>query len=221
MADLRPTPAATAMKDPEQPSEEPSRPSDLARLHAAIAGEPGAFDRLVTAYADRLRSLVRRRLDPALRTRLSADDIVQETLLVASDRVRGLVVSREGDFWAWLCTVAEQRLVDARRRHLLASKRDARRTGSLADTSTDRGRAMSRVCPPSEDARASERAVALERAMESLPPSYREVIRLRVVVGLSTGDAAAVMGRTPGALSVLLCKAVKRLGEALEGGASS
>ena len=212
------------MPHPARPSPEARQPNGQperwSTLQDAIAGQPGAFDRLVTAYADRLRSLVRRRLDPALRTRLSADDIVQETLLVASDRVRGLVVSREGDFWAWLRSVAEQRLVDARRRHLLASKRDVRRTGSLGDTSADRGRAMARSCPPSEDARALERAAALERAMESLPPSYREVIRLRVVEGLSTGDAAAVMGRTPGALSVLLCKAVKRLGESLQAGAS-
>lgn len=191
---------------------------DLGQVQAAIDGKPGAFDRLVAAYADRLRALVRRRLDPALRARLSADDIVQETLLVASERVRALVVSREGEFWSWLRSVAEQRLVDARRRHLLAAKRDARRTGPLADGSGDRGRAMARLCPPSEGARADERAASLDRAMASLPPSYREVIRLRVVEGLSNGDAAAVMGRTPGALSVLLCKAVKRLGASLADG---
>lgn len=185
-------------------------------MRAAIDGHAGAFDVLVTRYADRLRALVRRRLDPALRTRLSADDIVQETLLVASDRVRQLVVTRDGDFWAWLRTVAEQRLIDARRRHLLTAKRDARRAGPLSDGSSERGdAALARLCPPSEETRAGERAVAIERALESLPPSFREVIRLRIVDGLSTDAAAQVMGRSPGALSVLLCKAVRRLGEVL------
>lgn len=189
---------------------------ELAAVRAAIAGEPGAFDRLVPRYADRLRALIRRRLDPALRTRLSADDVVQETLLVASDRVREIVVARDGDFWAWLCSVAEQRLIDARRRHLLAAKRDVRRTGRLADHSGERGHdALAHLCPPSEETRAGERSRAIDHALATLPPSYREVIRLRIVEGLSTADAAAIMGRSAGALSVLLCKAVKRLGESL------
>ncbi len=193
-----------------------SEEARLAAVRAAIAGEETAFDRVAVAYADRLRALIRRRLDPALRSRLSADDLVQETLLVASDRVQGIVVAREGDFWAWLCSIAEQRLVDARRRHLLAARRDARRSGPLPEHASGAVSAsLARLCPPSHDARVAERGRHLERAMESLPESYREVIRLRIVEGLPTNAAAAAMGRTPGALSVLLCKAVKRLGEAL------
>lgn len=196
----------------------PNRPTaELESVRAAIAGRPGAFDLLIAGYADRLRGLIRRRLDPALRARLSADDVVQETLLVASDRVREMTVSREGDFWAWLCSIAEQRLIDARRRHLLTAKRDARRATSIAPDG-DGGKALVQLCPPSGDARANERSRALDRALAELPASYREVIRLRIIDGLSTGDAAAVMGRTPGALSVLLCKAVRRLGEVLNGG---
>jgi DNA-directed RNA polymerase specialized sigma24 family protein len=34
---------------------------------------------------------------------------------------------------------------------------------------------------------------------------------LRILEGLSVGEAAEIMGRTPGAISVLLNKAVKRL----------
>ncbi|MBL9118281.1 MAG: sigma-70 family RNA polymerase sigma factor [Phycisphaerae bacterium] len=200
------------------PNHHPAPPNlptaELESVRAAIDGRPGAFDLLIAGYADRLRGLIRRRLDPALRARLSADDVVQETLLVASDRVRDMTVTREGDFWAWLCSIAEQRLIDARRRHLLTAKRDVRRATPLA-TDAGVGDALLRFCPPSEDARANERSRGLDRALAELPASYREVIRLRIIEGLSTMDAAAVMERTPGALSVLLCKAVRRLGEVL------
>ncbi|MDZ4753708.1 MAG: sigma-70 family RNA polymerase sigma factor [Phycisphaerae bacterium] len=74
---------------------------------------------------------------------------------------------------------------------------------------------LARICPPSEDARAAERSLAIDRAIAELPPSYRDVIRLRIVHGMSTTDAALAMNRTPGALSVLLCTAVRRLGETL------
>ncbi len=189
----------------------------LAAVRAAIEGEAGAFERLVVAYADRLRELIRRQIDPALRARLSADDLLQETLIVASNRVRGIVVSREGEFWAWLRSIAEQRLIDARRRHMLAGRRDARRSAPLPEPGHGAEAAsLARLCPPSRDARAAESGELIERAMSSLPASYRDVIRLRIIEGLPTSAAAEAMGRTPGALSVLLCKAVKRLGEALE-----
>lgn len=191
----------------------PSSTSDrLELLRAAAGGDAEAFDRVVAAYATRLRWLIRLRIDPALRARISADDVLQETMLVASKRIERLVIDDEGAFWGWLCRVVEDRLADVRRRHLGAAKRDARR--DVGGVSSARG--AGREPPPSGPARRQEDRAALERAMTSLPPSFRDVIMLRVVEGASAAETAAIMGRTAGAVRVLLSRALRRLGETLE-----
>lgn len=51
----------------------------------------------------------------------------------------------------------------------------------------------------------------VERALESLPETYREVIRLRVLDGRPTSEVAALLGRSPGAVRVLLYRALSQL----------
>jgi RNA polymerase sigma-70 factor (ECF subfamily) len=185
----------------------------LRLIRSAAAGDGGAFEAVVGAYAARLRWLIRLRLDRALRARLSADDLLQETMLVASQRIRHLVVECEPAFWSWLCRVAEDRIADARRRHLGTAKRDARRERALPPESA--GPAPARSAAPSGPARRLERRARLEGALSQLPEAYREVIVLRIVEGLGVRETARLMGRTPGAVRVLLARAVRSLGRLL------
>lgn len=195
--------------------------NELALIRAAVDGDDAAFQALVQQYSARLRWLIRLRLDPAVRARVSADDVLQDVLLVVNDRIQSLVVEHEGAFWTWLCRVVEQRLIDARRRHLQAAQRDARRERPL--DARDAGTSVAPLAnvladpgtSPSAGLRTVEQRQKLEQALEQLPPSYREVIVLRVLEGLSVSDTAEIMGRSNGAISVLLTKAVKRLGSAL------
>ena len=64
---------------------------------------------------------------------------------------------------------------------------------------------------PSAALRSAERRDALQAALAQLPPAYRTVIVLRILEGQSVADTATAMQRSPGAVSVLLNKAVKRL----------
>lgn len=196
-------------------------PEELDLLRAAATGDGPAFDAVVGAYAARLRWLIRLRLDPALRARVSADDVLQDVLVVVSDQIRSLVIDNEGAFWSWLCKVVEQRLVDARRRHLQAAVRDARREQTLAPAATLSGAgqidamiAASGVSP-SAQLRTEEQRERLAAALDRLPPSYREALVLRVLEGLSIADTASIMGRSHGAVSVLLNKAVRRLAQVM------
>lgn len=193
---------------------------ELAVIRAAIAGEPASFERLVAHYGPRLRWLIELRLHPALLARVSADDVLQEVLIVVSERLGGLQIDREPAFWSWLCKVTEQRLIDVRRRHVAAAARDVRRerrldrsrasaSFGLADVLADTGTS------PSGKLRAVEQREALADALNLLPSSYRQVIIHRVLEGLSVAETAEIMQRSPGAVSVVLTKAMKRLANVL------
>ncbi|TWT46022.1 ECF RNA polymerase sigma-E factor [Phycisphaerae bacterium RAS1] len=195
--------------------------SELGLIHAAVNGDGQAFAALVSLYGPRLRWLIDLRLPPTVRARVSGDDVLQEVLLTVSQQIRALLVENEAAFWTWLCKVVEQRLIDVRRRHLQAAVRDARREAPLASpgpgsTSVRLGALLADSgTSPSGRLRSHEQREALRAALGELPESYREVIVLRILEGLSVSDTATIMGRSPGAVSVLLTKAVKRLGSVI------
>ena len=62
-----------------------------------------------------------------------------------------------------------------------------------------------------------ETAASLRAAIAGLGDSYRRAVQLRFVEGLSVEEAAARLGRTPGALLVLCSRAVKLLRRQIEG----
>lgn len=199
------------------------KPNDerLAIIQAATDGCEEAFGELVQTYAARLRWLIKLRIDPAMRARVSADDVLQESMLVASKYIQGLVVRDEPSFWAWLCRVVEVRLIDVHRKHIQSAQRDARleskslgqedATGELGFDCADANQSS-----PSERIRGVEQREALENALAELTAAHRDVIVLRILEGQSTTEAATIMGRTPGALSVLLHKAMKCLAVVLQ-----
>jgi len=196
----------------------------LDRIRAAAEGDEEAFAALVKTYASRLRWLVRLRLDPALRARVSADDVLQDAFVVASRHIRDFVARDEAAFWSWLCRVVEHRLIDLHRRHLEAGRRDARREVPAEPVvGTDEGGVDTIAfdppaldqSSPSERLKSAEQRAILEEALGELLPQHREVILLRVLEGQSTAETAEILGRTPGAVSVLLHKAMKRLAASL------
>lgn len=188
-------------------------------LQNAVAGSEEAFGEVVRIYAARLRWLVRLRMDPSLRARFSADDVLQETLLVASKRIREFVLRDEPAFWAWLCRIAEHRMIDLHRRHAECDRRTIHReipiTFDTSESERDFDPPAVDQSSPSERMRSVEQRESLERALAELAPSHRDVIVLRILEGQSVAETAALLGRTPGAISVLLHKAMKRLSLAL------
>ncbi len=193
---------------------------ELELIRAAVAGDERAFEGVVRHYSTRLRWLIRLRLDRALQRRISADDVFQEAMLVVAKRIQLLEVTTEAAFWTWLCRVVEHRLIDLRRRHLQAKARDMHREmhAAPADGNTSGFRLENMLTgtqtSPSGRIQRAEQRDALELALGTLPESFRVVIVLRMLEGLSVSDTAAIMERSPGAVSVLLTKAIRRLGAA-------
>ena len=94
-------------------------------------GDQQALAKLYSQHRPRLWRMVHFRLDPRLRGRVDADDILQEGFLAAVDRVHHFQEGSSTSFFIWLRLVVSQTLIDVHRRHLGVQMRDAAREVSI------------------------------------------------------------------------------------------
>jgi RNA polymerase sigma-70 factor (ECF subfamily) len=182
-------------------------------LADAGRGDADARGRLLELHRLSLRRMVAVRLDRRVAARVDPSDIVQEVLLDAAARLDDYLRDRPLPFHAWLRWLAADRVADAFRRHVQADRRSVRReepppadsAGRLAD------RLAAVTSSPSAGLRRRERGERVRAALGRLPERDREVLSLRYLEGLSTAEAAAVLGVTEGATKVRLLRAMQRL----------
>jgi RNA polymerase sigma-70 factor (ECF subfamily) len=181
-----------------------------ALLAAAAEGDDTALEKLLARHRPYLRQVVRVQLEPALRARVDASDIVQETLVVASRRMDDFLARRPTSFRIWLRRKALERLVDARRRHL-GLKRDARRDLSVTDASS---LAIARNLIHKSADHAAMRQELVDQVREALvrlSEADQEIVMLRHAEGLTNAEAAEVLELDPRAASKRYGRAIRRL----------
>jgi RNA polymerase sigma-70 factor (ECF subfamily) len=183
-------------------------------LAAAAGGDDKALEELFARHRAYLWQLVEVRLEPALRSRVDASDVVQDTLAMASRRFDEFFLRRPATFRLWLRQTALERLVEARRRHL-AHKRDARRDISITDASS---MAIARRLQQDDADRSlvqGELAKQVRGALGKLSEQDQEILLLRHAEGLTNIESAEVLGIDPSAASKRHGRAVRRLAKVL------
>src|SRR3954469_5078208 len=108
---------------------EPATTDDLVRR--AAQGEEQALAELFASYRDRLRRMVRLRLDRRLQGRVDPSDVLQEAYLDLARKLPGYASKPPMPFFLWLRLVVGERLLRVHRQHLDAAARDAGREVSL------------------------------------------------------------------------------------------
>jgi len=166
---------------------------DDALVARAQLGDAGAFEDLVRRHADRLHAVVQRLAGDEH----EAQEITQETFLRAWRGIRGF--KGEAQFFTWLYRIGVN---EANRR--LKRTANAAAQSSLADLTQE-----PRDPAPGPEGRSEQRDLhsALETAVRALPPDYRAPLVLRDIEGLSTDEAAAIMGLSPAAFKSRLHRA--------------
>lgn len=191
-------------------------------IELARAGRGEAYDELFRTHQPELERRLARRLPADLLRRVEPADVIQEALV---DAVRGFDSFRyrgESSFRKWLARLLENRMHTLRVHYVATQKRDScldvplarsdsgssgPRGAMLADTGTS----------PSSAAAAHEDRERIERALATLPPDRREVIRRIELEGRSVSDVALEMGRSENAVRKLLTRALLELAGALSG----
>lgn len=187
------------------PPTDPQSKDVQALAQRASQGDRPAIEALLLRFLPRLRAFVRLRIDGALRQRESCSDIVQSACREVLEHAGTYRYQGEEQFRAWLFKAALNKILE-RRRFLLAQRRDARRDAGGGDL--DLADLQMELQSPSQMAIAGELAGEMEAAFDRLPEDYREVITLTRIVQLSHAEAAQQMGRSEGAVRMLLSRAL-------------
>jgi RNA polymerase sigma-70 factor, ECF subfamily len=184
-------------------------------LERLRAGDAMAFNRLVEErHGDIYALLYRLTEDPE-----EARDLTQETFLQA---FRHLASFRgDADLRTWLYRIAVNQ---ARNRWRWWKRRRRDRTVSLdapvaegADTPLSAGLAGDEGLDPERQTLARERELVLHAALQSLSRTYREVIVLRDIEGLSYEEVAVALDLNVGTVKSRLNRGRTELRRRLEG----
>ncbi|HJZ54467.1 MAG TPA: sigma-70 family RNA polymerase sigma factor [Gemmataceae bacterium] len=188
------------------------------KLAAARDGSPEALGEALEACRLYLLGVADRELDPALKPKGGASDLVQETFLEAQRDFAGFGGDSEAELLAWLRRLLLNNLANFARHYRQTDKRRLDREVGL-----DPGGASG--CPgvaddtpsPSGRLMADERAEEVRRAVERLPEEYRRVLTLRYQEDRPFEEIGKLMGRTSNAVRKLWARAVERLEQELGG----
>jgi RNA polymerase sigma-70 factor (ECF subfamily) len=172
-------------------------------IELARGGDAPAFEELVRRHADRLYGVVLRfSAGPE-----EAEDITQEAFLRAWRSI-GRFQGRS-QFFTWLYRIG---INEAKRRHERKPPTEA--VSSDEDSPLEDAPDWSES--PERRAQQRDTRVVLERAVRALPFKYRAPLILRDVEGLSTAEAAEVMGLREAAFKSRLHRARLRVRRALD-----
>ena len=174
--------------------------ADAELIALAQAGEVEAFGKLYEKYV----VLIYRYVLARVNAESDAEDITEIVFMRAFEALHRYK-ERGRPFSAFLYQVARNALVD--------HYRQQRRTESIE--------AIEKLpsLDPAPDKRllAEESAVVMRKALAELPADYQEVIRLRIMLALPTSAVGEWLGRSEGAVRVLLHRALKSLRHKLGG----
>jgi RNA polymerase sigma-70 factor (ECF subfamily) len=190
-------------------------------LQQIRAGDRRAFEQLFARHQAYLHRLVELRLDPRLRSRLDAADVVQEAHLEALHRLDAYLEHPALPFRLWLRQIACDRASKARRQHLGTARRALNREVPLPEASSLvlARQLLAGGSTPSQRLDQQELVHRLHDAIAQLPEADREMVILRHFEGLSNREVAYLLHLEPATASKRHGRAMMRLHRILfEGG---
>jgi RNA polymerase sigma-70 factor (ECF subfamily) len=192
-------------------------------LERALAGDEAALAALFEGYRERLRRMIRLRLDRRLSGRVDSSDVLQEAYLDVRKRLSEFARDPEAlPFHLWLRLIAGQKLTDVHRAHLGTHMRDAGKEVSLhrgpfpqASSISLAAQLLGRMTSASKAAIRAEHKLIVQEALNGMDPIDREVLTLRHFEHLSNDETALVLNLSKSTASNRYIRALRRLKEIL------
>ena len=201
---------------------EPTADTDLATLQNSGADRQARLGELLEKHRQRLLRMVELRMDPSLKARVGASDVLQEAYLEISERVGSYLEDPRMPFFLWIRFITAQRLLKTYRFHVGTQKRSVKQE---ADRAAAIGPAASSIAivdflaasgaTPSLVMASDESRAHVARALDEMNPLDREVLVLRNFEGLSNAEVAETLEIPMNTASKRYVRALKRLGQIL------
>jgi RNA polymerase sigma factor (sigma-70 family) len=177
-----------------------------------------AFEELFRTHEARIHASIRRKLGRTLRRRIESGDVLNIVFmaalrLVGEGKADGNMSGKA--FLVWISRVVDYQLLYLVRREVKTWQRSLLKEVRLGSDGDGAGW-PAKAKTPSEELSELERVQRLEGAMKRLTPREREAVELVYFQRLKVADAAARMGKTANATSVLLRRAIVKLGGILK-----
>jgi RNA polymerase sigma-70 factor (ECF subfamily) len=179
-------------------SEQTDVPDEL--VARAMTGDPQAVGAVIALIRPMVVRYCRARLGRVDRSSVSADDVAQEVCLAVLTALPGYRVQGR-PFLAFVYGIASHKVIDA---HRAATRNKSEPVADIPD-------AVESADGPEQRALRIELSSEMGKLLDTLPDKQREILVLRVVVGLSAEETAEAVGSTPGAVRVAQHRALARL----------
>ncbi|MCV7416222.1 sigma-70 family RNA polymerase sigma factor [Mycolicibacterium litorale] len=166
----------------------------------AVAGNRDALREVLETIRPIVVRYCRARIGATERSGLSADDVAQEVCLAAITALPRYK-DQGRPFLAFVYGIAAHKIADA---HRAASRNKSDPTDVVPER-------FSSEAGPEQLAINAESSARMDQLLGVLPDKQREILILRVVVGMSAEETAEAVGSTAGAVRVAQHRALARL----------
>jgi RNA polymerase sigma-70 factor (ECF subfamily) len=192
-------------------------------LERAAGNSPETIAELFARHRERLRLMVRLRLDGRVRTGLDSSAVLDLVYRDVCNRIGEYLADPARPFFLWLRTLTGECIQSLHRRHLgeqawNAGQEVSLYRGALPETNAAAlaGQLLGQK-GVSTSATQAGLGVTLQDALNSMAAGDREILSLCHFEKLSNDEAAAVLGIDRSAASQQYIRALKRLKEILSG----
>ena len=186
-------------------------------LDRVRSGDRRAFELLFIRHRSDLLRAVELRLDPKLRPRVDASDVVQEAQLEALERLPDYLARKPMPFRLWLRKTAYERLMKIREQHVDAARRSVNREVPLPDRSSIQlaQKLVGRGSTPSQQLARQELIRRVHQTLAQLPDADREILVMRYLEKLSNQEVGYILELDPATVSKRHGRALLRMQKVL------
>lgn len=183
-------------------------------------GDQNAMAELMERYRGQLLATASRKMSDLLKRSVEPDDVVQEAMTYCLKTFTE-IDSKSLDPMPWVHQVLERKIVDAHRHH--AAQKRAADKGVPLSGATDSSPGLidlliASITSASQAFARNRREERLMIAMQQLTQEQQDALRMRYVENLPSKDIADKLGKSDGAIRVMLTRSLRQLEELLDDG---
>lgn len=182
-------------------------------------GDRDALAEYTDLKRNQLLAFISKNISDALRKKVEPEDILQEVIISALNSFSEFDMGDREPF-SWLCHLAERRIIDAHRKYISAEKRSAKKEVGMFSSPQDDQKGLVdllvvSMTSPSKAFSRDQKEFHMLQALEELPEDARIALTMRYIESSSSKEIAEKLGKSEGAVRVLLTRALSKLNETL------